>query len=439
MQDTIFAFATPEGRSALAVVRISGSRCGEIVSSLIGGSLQARRASLVKLRDPADGSALDQAIAISSPGPRSFTGEDCLELQVHGSLAVRKALLRVLGAVEGCRLAEAGEFTRRAFLNGKSDLSRLEGLADLLQAETEAQRKQAFRQIDGAAGQACASWRESLLSCLALLEASIDFADENDAPDDVLEEVGVRLSALREALRRELDVAAGRQVIRDGFRVVLAGPPNAGKSSLLNALARRDLAIVSEVAGTTRDIVEVSLDLGGMLVLLQDTAGIRETRDRVETIGIERAKRAGREADLVLWLRGCGIGPAPDHELTHNQNVIHVNTKSDLCDNRQPGAALWVSALTSEGIPELVEAIRQFCAAAVNGTESGFVVHARQRHHVSSCHDAVVRALSCINSGAAELISEELRTANDALARLVGKIGTEDVLGEIFSRFCIGK
>ncbi len=441
MNATIYAFATPDGRSALAVLRASGPNCTEIVQKMIGRSLVARQATLARICDPVSAELLDQAIVLWHPGPSSFTGEDCLEFHVHGSSAVKKALLKSLSRIEGCRFAEPGEFTRRAFQNGKTDLSRLEGVADLLEAETEAQRRQAVAQLDGRASNQCNDWRNQLLDIMALLEASIDFSDEGDAPREVIEEARLGIEKLCSEIKGHLGAISSGEVIRDGFKVVIAGPPNAGKSSLLNLLARRDVAIVTEVAGTTRDVIEVSVDIGGFLVRFFDTAGIRETDDTVELIGIERALLAGKAADLVLWLLPAGSVEMAVPAGLLGAPVIPIYTKSDLCEEflLRSLSGIKVSAITGRGLEVLFERILEAGRGAWDNSNSVIFVNERQRASLEECMQMLENSLESVSSEFLELTLEWLRAGAQQLGRISGRIGTEDILGAIFSRFCMGK
>jgi tRNA modification GTPase len=320
--DTIFANASGYGRAAVSLIRISGPKSQLILETMAGGLPAPRRAVVRVLREPVTGEALDQALVLWMPGPGSFTGEDQAELHIHGGLATRAAVLRALSALEDCRPAEAGEFTRRAFLNGRMDLSQVEGLADVIDAETEAQRRQAMLQLEGRLGQAAEGWRDSILQVLALLEASLDFSDEGDVPADLEADILRRLGLIEGDLAGVLANRSGER-LREGLSVVLAGPPNAGKSTLLNALARRDVAIVSPVAGTTRDIIEVHCDLGGLPVVVADTAGLRESGDAIEQEGVSRARARAQDADLVLWL----IPPeGPETEAPPAQRLLRVGT-----------------------------------------------------------------------------------------------------------------
>src|SRR4051812_21112392 len=344
--DTIFAAASGFGRAAICVVRISGPRSRAALEAMTPGLPPPRKLALRTLRDPGSGESLDQALVAWFPGPHCFTGEDQAELHVHGGLATRAAILRILGDLEGCRTAEAGEFTRRAFLNGRMDLSQVEGLADIIDAETEAQRRQAMRQLEGGLGRVVEEWRGELLQILALLEASLDFSDEGDVSDELEGLIEQRLLALAGAMAEALDDRSGERV-RDGFTVVLAGAPNAGKSTLLNALARRDVAIVSPVAGTTRDVIEVRCDLGGLPVTFVDTAGIRDSSDSVEQQGVMRARARIASADLVLWLTAPGDENPFLSERT-DPSVLVVATKTDL-EPARPVHHIAISAIDGLG------------------------------------------------------------------------------------------
>jgi tRNA modification GTPase len=357
--DTIFALASGQGRSGISVIRISGPSARMVLDSVAGGVPgQPRRLALRTLVDPSTGEKLDQALAVWMPAPASFTGEDQAELHIHGGAAVRAAVLSALFKVEGCRPAAAGEFTRRAFLNGKMDLSAVEGLADLIDAETQAQRRQALRQLDGHLGRRVEDWRERIIGVMALLEASLDFSDEGDVGDTLEQQALPLLEALRTEIAGCLDDGQRGERLRDGFTVVLAGPPNAGKSTLLNALARREVAIVSPEPGTTRDAIEVRLELNGLPVTLVDTAGMREACDPVEREGVSRTRRRMRSADLVVWLTPvneafntrCGL---PDQNLPPAS--LRVATKSDLGCPVGEMLDVRVSALTGEGLPVLLD------------------------------------------------------------------------------------
>ncbi len=433
--DTIFAPATGYGRTAVAVVRISGPQAGPALAALIRASLPpARRLSLRTLREPGTGELLDQALVAWLPGPGTATGEDMVELHLHGGPAVRAAALRSLAALPGLVPAEAGAFTRRAFLNGRMDLTAVEGLADLIDAETEAQRRQAVRQLDGVLGRAVERWRETLLDVLAGTEAALDFSDEGDVDDEALAAFGrVAAASVRDEIRAALADGRRGERLRDGFTVVLAGAPNAGKSTLLNALARRDVAIVSEVPGTTRDAIEVRCDLGGLPVLLVDTAGLRETNDAIEVEGVARSRRRIEQADLVLWLREPG-GDAPP---PLSAPVRVVATKRDLPGDAT-GEDIAISARTGEGLDRLLAEIERNAAASL-GSGDALVTRERQRLALEACERQLDRVVTHGGTLPAELVAEDLRLAVRALGEVAGRVGVEEMLDRLFAGFCIGK
>jgi tRNA modification GTPase len=432
--DTIFATASGHGRAAVCLIRISGERSRFILETMAGGVPAARRAVLRVLRGPETGEPLDQALVLWMPGPQSFTGEDQAELHIHGGVATRAAVLRALGSLEGCRPAEAGEFTRRAFVNGRMDLSRVEGLADLIDAETEAQRRQALLQLEGRLGDAAERWREEILQVLALLEACLDFSDEGDVPEDLESEIAGRLARLRDDFARVLANRSGER-LREGLTVVLAGPPNAGKSTLLNALARREVAIVSPIAGTTRDAIEVHCDLGGLPVVIVDTAGLRDSADAIEREGVARARARAGNADLVLWLVPPeGEGGEPPQA----RRLLTVATKADL--NRARGDAdLAVSAATGEGLPELISRLERE-AEVLLGQGDAILTRERHRLALEQARDSVARALGLmLGQGPMELIAEEVRLGARSVGVITGRVDVEQVLDRLFSSFCIGK
>jgi tRNA modification GTPase len=433
--DTIFAAASGFGRAAVAVVRISGPETRAILDSLAGGVPPPRRLSLRTLRD-SRGEALDEALVAWMPAPHSFTGEDQAELHIHGGLAVRQAVLGALSRIEGCRLAEAGEFTRRAFLNGRMDLSRVEGLADLIQAETEAQRRQALRQLEGSLGGLVERWREDLIQALALLEAALDFSDEGDVAGPLEAEATMIATATAAQIDAAIADAGRGERLRDGFTVVLAGPPNAGKSTLLNALARRDVAIVSDVPGTTRDAIEVRCDLGGLPVTLVDTAGLREAAEAVERDGIARTRAHAAAADLVMWLVAPD-GPAHNSAMPHDVAVgLRLGTKADLGRAYPDDVDMAVSARTGEGIPDLLAELR---ARAETALGHGDAVVTRERHRRAL--ERAGEALGRVRPGRleTELVAEDVRLALRALGEITGRVDVEDVLDRLFATFCIGK
>lgn len=428
--DTIYALASARGKAGVAVLRVSGPAALAAVESLAGTLPQARQAALRKLRD-SRGVFLDEALVLVFAEGASFTGEWVVELHLHGSPAIVAAVLRELSQQPGLRLAEPGEFTRRALENGRLDLAQVEGLADLIEAETEAQRRQAQRVLSGAIGTLAESWRGRLIRAAALLEATIDFADE-DVPVDVMPEVLALVDAVQEELRTEAEGAIVSERIRDGFEVAIVGRPNAGKSTLLNSLAGREAAITSEYAGTTRDVIEVRMDLAGLPVTVLDTAGLRATEDVVEGIGVARALERAQQADLRIFL--CDAAGLPDGLAPQSGDLI-VQGKADLT----AGSGLQVSGKTGAGIAELIAEIGN----ALGGRAAGAGTLTRERHR-----QAVLGAIGAMESARhellqgpdrAELAAEELRRAIRALDTLVGRVDVEHLLDEIFASFCIGK
>jgi tRNA modification GTPase len=434
-QDTIFAPASGAGRAAIAVVRLSGPATRGVLEAMAGGVPAARRMALRALRDPASGEALDRALVVWMPSPGSFTGEDQAELHIHGGLAVRVAVLRALADLPGCRAAEPGEFTRRAFLNGRMDLSAVEGLADLIDAETEAQRRQALRQLEGRLGGLVEGWRGRLIECLALLEAALDFSDEADVAADAEGRAAALARALAGEIAGHLAEAGRGERLREGFTVVIAGPPNAGKSMLLNALGKRDVAIVSEIPGTTRDAIEVRCDLAGLPVTFVDTAGLRETGDPVEREGVARARAHVDTADLVLWLMAPDDGsPAAPLSMAP---AIRVATKSDLAP-APPGADLAVSAKTGEGVPALLDRIAAVLEVSL-GAGDAVITRERHRQAFETARESLAGAGAALDQGHAELAAEDVRLALRALGRITGRVDVEEILDRLFAAFCIGK
>ncbi|MBL4929062.1 tRNA uridine-5-carboxymethylaminomethyl(34) synthesis GTPase MnmE [Fuscibacter oryzae] len=423
--DRIFALASARGKAGVAVIRLSGEGTWSVLAELCGGLPPARRASLRNLTW--QGEAIDTALVLLFESGHSFTGEESAEIQVHGSMATVQKLLQILGLFEGLRLAEPGEFTRRALENGCLDLAQVEGLADLIDAETESQRRQALRVLDGHLGRRVEVWRQGLLRAAALIEATIDFADE-DVPLDVTPEVLGIILQLAESLRSELESSRQAERIRVGFEVAIVGAPNAGKSTLLNALAKRDVAITSEIAGTTRDIIEVRMDLGGLPVTLLDTAGLRETSDAIEHIGVARAIERAMAADLRVFLLTT---PDEKPSLELQDGDIAILGKADIIGEG-------VSGVTGQGLAELVDLIQQRLSHRV--PDSGLLIRERQRNAVGNALGSLVNAERLMISGSgAELVALELRATIRFMELLVGRIGTEALLGEIFASFCIGK
>jgi len=452
-RSTIFALSSGRPPAAIAVVRVSGPCAGVALEKLIGRLPDPRKAALARVRDPASGEVIDEALALWFPAPRSETGEDVAELQLHGGQAVIAGVLDALALIEGCRPAEAGEFTRRAFENGRLDLTAVEGLADLIAAETPAQRRLAFRQLKGLIGDRAEAWRRRLIEALALVEARIDFSDEADVPEDLL---GPALHAAQQ-LRDEIAgvLADGRrgERLRDGLVVAIAGPPNAGKSTLLNRLARREAAIVSPYAGTTRDVIEVHLDLDGYPVTLLDTAGIHDSDEPVEQEGVRRARERAATADLVLWvIDGSAAGLAIDEPAKSlaNATIWQVRNKIDQADSSCcTGAAkqssneyefsILISALTGFGMEGLTSALSAYAKTYFASTESAVITRARHRRALEETVAALDRALARDHANHEELIAEELRAAATTLGRLTGRVDVEDILDVIFRDFCIGK
>jgi tRNA modification GTPase len=484
-RSTIFALSSGRPPAAIAVVRISGPQARAALKALAGRVPEPRRAALARLRDPANGEPLDEALALWFPSPRSETGEDMAELQLHGGRAVIAAVLAALGRLDGFRPAEAGEFTRRAFENGRLDLTAVEGLADLIGAETEAQRRQAYRQLKGLLGDRAETWRGRLIGALALVEAGIDFSDEGDVPQDLLTPALAVARALAEEISDALAQAGRGERLRDGLVVAIAGPPNAGKSTLLNRLAKREAAIVSPYAGTTRDVIEIHLDLDGYPVTLLDTAGVRETDDPVEQEGVRRARQRAAEADLILWVVDAArplaeqkwIGSSLSHvpasgevggPLTGRHGLkAAYSSMADATPTPGPaGPPIWLirnkidslpspegineyvfgneyifisslSARSGAGLETLIKALKAYVSTFF-GTESGIITRERHCRGLEDTHAALARALA-EKSGREEIVAEELRLAARHLGRLTGKVDVEDILDVIFRDFCIGK
>ncbi|HZB91696.1 MAG TPA: tRNA uridine-5-carboxymethylaminomethyl(34) synthesis GTPase MnmE [Stellaceae bacterium] len=441
--DTIFALATAPGRAGIAVLRLSGPEAGRALRALAGRLPAPRQATRARFSDPRRGEVIDDGLMLFFPAPRSFTGEDVAELQVHGGRAVVAALVEALAAL-GLRPAEAGEFTRRAFENGKLDLTAAEGLADLVAADTAAQRRQALRQLEGELGRLYEAWRARLLGALAQLEAEIDFPEEG-LPPALFARVTAAAAALREEIARHLADDRRGERLREGVAIAIIGPPNAGKSSLMNALARRDVAITAASAGTTRDVLEVALDLGGYPVLLADTAGLREAGDDVEAEGVRRARARAEAADLRLVLldatrpeEAAGLAGLIDG------NALVIANKIDLApgdgarwaDELGAGPALRLSVRTGEGMEGLLARLEAEIARRFAPGAAPVVTRARHRRALEDCVAALDRFPA---AGLPELAAEDLRAATRALGRITGRVDVEDMLDIIFREFCIGK
>lgn len=435
--DTICALASGPPPAAIATLRVSGPLTSEIIATCLSkDALEPRRATLVDLYAKS-GTLIDSGLAVYMPGPASYTGEDTLELSLHGGRIIVETALKALMDA-GARLAEPGEFTRRAFEAGKLDLTRAEAVADLIDAESEAQLGQALKQMDGALEKLYSDWREDLTQCLALLEASIDFPDEEDAPYRVDGPVMDRLAALQGDLRHALSEGNITERIRDGFKIAILGKPNAGKSTLLNQLARRDAAIVTEIPGTTRDIVEVRLTLGGYLVYVADTAGLRETADFVEAEGVRRALKAADEADLRLWLYDARETPELDQV---KPGDLVISNKSDLIETKNVSReTLSISAKKGLGIDAVEAAIIDRLSEMTQNIGAPMITRARHRQGIERALIYIASAMDHLEIGSgAEFTAEEVRMASRELGGLTGHIDTESVLGAVFSSFCIGK
>jgi tRNA modification GTPase len=446
-QQTIFALSTGRPPSAIAIVRVSGPQAGAAVTSLAGKIPAPRMAARALLRD-ANQQPIDDAVVLWFPGPASATGEDVAEFHIHGGRAVLAALFATLSAVENIRAAEPGEFTRRAFENGKLDLTEAEALDDLIHADTDRQRRQALRQLKGLLGDRARDWRAQIIAASALIEAGIDFSDEGDVPQELIAPALARIEVLLGEIQEVLAAQGKSERLRDGLVVAIAGPPNVGKSTLMNQLARREVAIVSPHAGTTRDIIEVQLDLNGYPVTVIDTAGIRETEDPVEQEGVRRARARADEADLVLWMVDA------QHEMDRPEGAAPVRTVRNKIDldgggvanpgqtaGASPGpdgADFKISASRGDGIQHLVAGLIAFAQDFFGSGEGALVGRVRQRELLQQTADALQRSITAAGGGE-ELTAEDLRAAAYSLGRLLGRVDVEDILDVIFKEFCVGK
>ncbi len=427
--DTIFALASAQGKAGVSVIRLSGPQALPTASKISGGALPTAGRALRLLSDQS-GERIDEALVLTFAGPNSFTGEDTVEFQVHGSTSVVSAMLALLAEFDGVRLADPGEFTRRALENGKLDLSQVEALADLIDAETEAQRIQAQTVLAGGLGALAERWRVDLIRAASLIEVTIDFADE-EVPVDVTDEVTALLAGVVSDLQPQITGVQIAERIRSGFEVAIVGAPNVGKSTLLNALAGREAAITSEYAGTTRDVIEVRMDLAGLPVTLLDTAGLRETDDHVEGIGIELAKKRAETADLRVFL----AEDRNDIDLPIREQDIVLKPKADLLSG-VPGA---ISGKTGQGVDDLVREIGHILKDRAG--KAGIATRARHRDAMKAASDRLMSAQEILKRGPEfyDIAAEDMRSAIRSLEMLVGRVGVENLLDEIFSSFCLGK
>ncbi len=432
--DTIFALSSGNPPAGIAIVRLSGPGCKTALKLIIGGIPEARRACLHKFTDPDTRETVDTGLVLFFPGPASFTGEDVVEFHLHGGSAVVRKFLKVLASISGLRLANAGEYSLRAFENGRFDLTEIEGLSDLISAETENQRKQAISQSGGRLRKIVEGWQQILLHNRAYLEASIDFSEEDDVDGKLPSSIWSDIQDIKTEMADCLDDERSGEIVRDGYRIAIMGPTNVGKSSLINALAKRDVAIVSEIPGTTRDVLEVHLDLGGYQVIFVDTAGIRDTVDEVELMGIARAHKVSEQSDLVLWLMS---NDQPILPYNLDKNCIIVCTKMDLTGSLADKDVLSISSLTGENLDALLDRVTSEIRDVLV-RESSIITRYRHR----SCIEDGLLSLSNIsntNDVGLEVLCEHLRSASHAIGGITGQFGVEDVLDVIFSEFCIGK
>jgi tRNA modification GTPase len=432
-EQTIFALSSGRAPSAIAIVRVSGSDAAIALTALAGKVPPPRIATRVLLRDP-QGQPIDDSVVLWFPGPASATGEDVAEFHVHGGRAVLASVFAALGAFENVRAAEPGEFTRRAFENGKLDLTEAEGLDDLIHADTDRQRRQALRQLKGLLGDKARDWRERIIEASALIEAGIDFSDEGDVSAELIAPARAKVVALLQEIQEVLAAQGKAERLRDGLVVAIAGPPNVGKSTLINQLARREVAIVSPYAGTTRDVIEVQLDLDGYPVTVIDTAGIRETDDPVEQEGVRRARARAAEADLVLWLFDSAASARPDETAAPRwwvRNKIDLGADSSDADFE-------ISAGRGDGIPALISSLIDFAQDFFGAEEGGLITRDRQRKLLQQTATSLQRSIVMFGQGE-ELAAEDLRAAAYSLGRLLGRVDVEDILDVIFREFCIGK
>ena len=441
-RDTICALASGQPPAAICIIRLSGDRIWKLAGALLDCGLpEPRRATLTRFRDE-DGHLIDEGLVVFMPGPHSYTGEDTLELYLHGGPAVINHAISTLTSEPGVRLAEPGEFTRRAFEAGKIDLTEAEGVADIIEAETNAQKAQALRQLSGGLTQQYDQWRAELTGILALIEVAVDFPDEDDAPEETTAPVLRKLGALISDMEAALGDRGIGEKIRDGFRIAIVGAPNAGKSTLLNRLAGREAAIVTSLPGTTRDVIEIRRVMGGQIVWISDTAGLRETEDEIEAEGVRRAQKVAAEADLRVFMVD---GSAPDPGVLTSPyrlptDMVVVNkADADLAENL-PAHDFRISAKTGDGVETLERALSEFISARAASVEAPVITRARHRARLVEGLACLVAARDALELGTgAELAAEDVRMAIRHLGSVIGVVGVEDVLGAVFSEFCIGK
>ena len=432
MSDVIYALATPPGKSGVAVVRLSGVGVLQIANDLCG-NIAAPRHAYYKSITASDGSIIDDAVVLYFKAPASFTGEDVIELQIHGGRAVIAAVISRIAEYPNTRAAEAGEFTRRALENGKLDMLQVEALGDFIEADTELQRKTSLLGLRGTTGDWVSEFREKLVEAMSLVTASIDFSDE-DLPENLIKSISYSISDTHTSLTKQLELSKRQQSLRDGFKVAIVGKPNVGKSSLINVLAGRDIAIATDVPGTTRDVLEVFLDLKGFPILLYDTAGLRETDDQVETIGVDRARNAAKNADMRLFLYENAVEIEELGIMPHEHDLC-IQSKSDVYGEKE----LSISTKTEQGIAQLLDHISNHFNDMTR--ESGFFTHQRQITSLTSALESLddARRFFDQGEGSYDFLAESLRQSVFSLDRLIGKVDVEDMLDVIFSKFCIGK
>jgi len=438
-QDTIFALSSGSLPSGVAIIRLSGPHCRFAVEAICGRVPSPRHASLLPIRDR-NGLLLDEGLVLFFPGPASFTGEDTAELQIHGGRATVKAVLATLSDLPGLRAAEAGEFSRRAFQNGKMDLVAVEGLADLIAAETEMQRRLAAEHASGHLSTLYDSWAKRLTHARAMIEAELDFADEEDVPGSIASTIWQDMRQLQQDILNHLSGSRAGEIVRDGLNVVIAGPPNAGKSSLLNYLAQRDIAIVTDIPGTTRDVLHVDLDLGGYAVRVHDTAGLRETDDVVEREGIRRTQQSIDNAHLVLLLSSEVDIDWQSLAGSYSGPTIRVLTKADVQAAPWPqgGVDVMISVKSGRGMPDLLDSVRAFLPDLESGSALSLPTRERHFSNLQEARDHIERALATEIAGL-DIQAEHLRLAGQALGRVTGRVDVENLLDVIFSEFCVGK